>query len=592
MANFPKIHVTKSGKRYFVVKGRKVYITAKMTKREITRIYKLLKKNVGKKTKVTKATNINKASAVIKQYINTPRTRSKAKPKARPSTIDPEKRVTTSSGDARHPKDSGDKDLINSLINKLNGSANKPTQLIDYSVEGRLLQLQKDPDFLRLQQNPNAPEDDFVRLAEKYGLLDYYYALKHKHELNPPDDGSYEGSDDGKHDRESLPRESDDDREDFNDIIKDLMKHKSGFESKEAQPENAQDEPVQDVLPNTPDEGVDDIKSEQKSRYSSRNQATEEFSNITSQSEPASQSQRAQKFIEIEDIDDIGFLKRLVNRLRHNRPTLKKYIHAIPANAKNLDHYRDVLQQEMEQLDDPEAPEAPVSNFEFNKAYRNTVEQIEAENEALRIKNKNAEMRRKQRLIKSAEKAAKTREGKGRSDTHGLYDDEIDKIMSHFKDFHGCIMRDEIKNLLPQIRPQSRVAFIINNQDHNSPGQHWDAVYIDARNGPESSNSLEWFDSFARPMPADIREDCKLILKCLKPETILKLKENRIIHQSDESSNCGYFCCRFLIDRFRGKSFSAASGFDDRVKIDHSKQEEKEIEKMKKYPPFNYVLPD
>jgi hypothetical protein len=162
--------------------------------------------------------------------------------------------------------------------------------------------------------------------------------------------------------------------------------------------------------------------------------------------------------------------------------------------------------------------------------------------------------------------------------------------MSRFNDFKGCIMRDEIKKLLPHIKPQSRIAFIINTQTHEKPGQHWDAVYIDARNGPESSNSLEWYDSFGRSIPPDILEDCKLILKCLKPETILKVKENKVVHQSDDTSNCGYFCCHFLIDRFRGKSFSEATGYDDRIKINHINKDEKEIERLKAFPPFNYIF--
>ena len=73
--------------------------------------------------------------------------------------------------------------------------------------------------------------------------------------------------------------------------------------------------------------------------------------------------------------------------------------------------------------------------------------------------------------------------GSGREED-GLYNDEIEKIMSRFPDFHGVIMRDEIKNLLPHIKPHSRVAFIINTDPHTKPGQHWDAVYIDARDGP------------------------------------------------------------------------------------------------------------
>ena len=90
-------------------------------------------------------------------------------------------------------------------------------------------------------------------------------------------------------------------------------------------------------------------------------------------------------------------------------------------------------------------------------------------------------------------------------------------------------------------------------------------------------------------MPAGIREDCKLILR---PETILKLKENQVIQQSDDSSNCGYFCIRFLIDRFRGQSFSSATGYDDKMKINMIGKNEAEIEKMKHTKPFSYILPE
>jgi len=179
--------------------------------------------------------------------------------------------------------------------------------------------------------------------------------------------------------------------------------------------------------------------------------------------------------------------------------------------------------------------------------------------------------------------------GSGKS-SEGLYDDQINKIMSRFKDYHGTIMRDEIKKLLPSIMPQSRVAFIINTDTHDKPGMHWCAIYIDGRNGPESSNSLEWYDSFARPMPHDIREDCKLILKILKPETILKLKENSVVQQNDNTANCGYFACRFLIDRFRGQSFASATGYDDKMKHYAIEKNEKEIERLKNTKPFNYIL--
>ena len=185
-----------------------------------------------------------------------------------------------------------------------------------------------------------------------------------------------------------------------------------------------------------------------------------------------------------------------------------------------------------------------------------------------------------QAVMKKKEKRILSR-GEGSAGEGGLYDDQIDKIMSHFKDYRGSIMRDQIKELLPSIRPQSRVAFIINTDTSDKPGQHWQAIYIDARDGPESSNSLEFYDSFGRSIPPDVLQDCKLILKMLKPHTILKLKENRVIVQADNSTNCGYFCMRFLMDRFRGKSFASATGYDDKVKIDQVHKNEKEIEDLK-----------
>ena len=66
--------------------------------------------------------------------------------------------------------------------------------------------------------------------------------------------------------------------------------------------------------------------------------------------------------------------------------------------------------------------------------------------------------------------------------------------------------------------------------------------------------------------------------------------EKKSCGTKDTTSNCGYFCCQFLIDRFRGKSFAEASGFDDRIKINDSEHREKEIEKLKNQKPFSYIF--
>ena len=49
---------------------------------------------------------------------------------------------------------------------------------------------------------------------------------------------------------------------------------------------------------------------------------------------------------------------------------------------------------------------------------------------------------------------------------------------------------------------------------------------------------------------------------------------------------------RFLIDRYRGQSFASATGYDEKIKINHAKQDEAEIERLKNYPPFSYITPE
>jgi hypothetical protein len=44
-----------------------------------------------------------------------------------------------------------------------------------------------------------------------------------------------------------------------------------------------------------------------------------------------------------------------------------------------------------------------------------------------------------------------------------------------------------------------------------------------------------------------------------------------------------------LIDRFRGKSFSDATGYDEKMKINHANINEKEIERLKTMKSFSYI---
>jgi hypothetical protein len=138
----PKIYETTKGRRYFVVHGKKVFVKAKMSKKEIEVIYKLLLKNIkpAKRKKTSKRTrsktsNKNKATAIV-NINNAPsqkqRRRQSKKSHAFQSTIDPMYRSSSTSG---NPKDSGDKDLVNDAINKFNKEMEENKQKLNEELE-------------------------------------------------------------------------------------------------------------------------------------------------------------------------------------------------------------------------------------------------------------------------------------------------------------------------------------------------------------------------------------------------------------------------------------------------------------------------
>ena len=106
----PKIYVAKSGRRYFIVNYRKVFIDENMTKKQILRVYRLLKQSIpiGKSKKRTKQSKSKKAKSKVSKdpFV---------------STIDPKNRSTVSGSDHK-PADSGDKDLLNKQTNEINKS--------------------------------------------------------------------------------------------------------------------------------------------------------------------------------------------------------------------------------------------------------------------------------------------------------------------------------------------------------------------------------------------------------------------------------------------------------------------------------------
>ena len=117
MDHLPKIHVTSTGKKYFNVNDRRIYIASGVTRKQILSIYKALQKPKNNTNKTR-----NSAHAVV-NINNGPTHRSKRQRRyvKFTSTIDPLLRSTATSGSVTHPKDSGDKDLLNKLLNEVSG---------------------------------------------------------------------------------------------------------------------------------------------------------------------------------------------------------------------------------------------------------------------------------------------------------------------------------------------------------------------------------------------------------------------------------------------------------------------------------------
>jgi len=165
----------------------------------------------------------------------------------------------------------------------------------------------------------------------------------------------------------------------------------------------------------------------------------------------------------------------------------------------------------------------------------------------------------------------------------GIDNHSIDRFLSKYGDeYLGCIAHDEIPSkIYPKIKPRSRGFFVINTDPSWKSGEHWQCVFFDAR--PHGSGSIEFYDSFADPIDEKLQADLKGIAERLDAKTYLKLKENRIKQQHDDSDNCGYFCMNFITSRMRGKGFPEASGFDESV------QGESDINKFKKMHGFGFL---
>lgn len=193
----------------------------------------------------------------------------------------------------------------------------------------------------------------------------------------------------------------------------------------------------------------------------------------------------------------------------------------------------------------------------LNLYIRNLPAKDENENEPIRLNYEN-----------------KFGEGKYSNWRKGLYDTQIHKIMENkAKRFVPVIMSDEIPTLLPYVSPKTKeFGFIINSTSSKTSGQHWRAVFIDVPN-----SEIDYYDSLVSQPTKEFLRDIKLLVDKINPSTYMKLKINMIKQQADDTENCGFFSCAFLINRFKNKPFKNAS------MADKSDIGEYEIEKFKNY---------
>lgn len=627
LIKIPKIHINpKTGKKYILVNKQRVYINAKFTKKEIAGIYKLLIKNI-------KAKNINqsKSSAVV-NINNVPpkiqrRKRGPNKPKP---IIDPNNKVIVNSISGQ---DRANEDKINSTNNNLT----KVNQDIERLNQLLLTQQNQIPQN-QIQQNqiPQNPQLDYDKIPEIERIIQLQQKPEFKKFLDPTLNPYLARKELKKlMNLSNLGHRYDQYTRGYDQLFQEHQQHQQQLHSERQQQQSQEQEQSHPIgypfesPSGRPDYGTDEqfaerfgipkgeidylFRSKISPRFQNNDALVQEYGSPKEPEAPDEDAFTAEDLAHLDNIreehkrppeeykrppkieqeslsgDDIQDPKTIgeeYNQLNKMFPNIDN-----PLDYQNYDFIMRKKMTKLLRMDlmhMNKLPIKPTDTQKFKDNFEKEMSRVSPE----RIQNAYDEiMKQEQRKTKGLKKFVEHVQSAGKRYIEGgLYNDEIDKIMSHYKDYLGTIMRDGIKYILPYVTKHSRVAFIINTDRSNQPGRHWCAVYIDGRSGPESSNSLEWYNSFGDKMPQDILDDCKLIVKIIKPESVfLKLKQNNVVQQNSNSQNCGFFCIRFLIDKFRGKSFSQCTGFDQDSKIHDSTRNEKEIEKIKSSAPFNYI---
>jgi len=152
----------------------------------------------------------------------------------------------------------------------------------------------------------------------------------------------------------------------------------------------------------------------------------------------------------------------------------------------------------------------------------------------------------------------------------GIYSDEITEWMDKFKSkgfkgVYGDSSLDDISSI-PLSENDKSFSFIIL---HN---HHWTSCFV-------TPDTIEYFDSFGEDPSSEVLDEIKKVVHKWKPGNTFQIKINNVKRQNVNSTNCGYFAMKFLVDRYKGKTFKEATGWKI---IEDSKHGEGVIKEFKK----------
>jgi len=160
-----------------------------------------------------------------------------------------------------------------------------------------------------------------------------------------------------------------------------------------------------------------------------------------------------------------------------------------------------------------------------------------------------------------------------------LYDDQIYGLLAPYKDFVGCIMRDEIDTLLDDmlLKKKDKFGFVINTDTSKGKGKHWQSIYVDN----DDKKEIDFYDSYGDEPSSDVKKALKQYASHFP--YMLKMKVNKIGHQAYTSNLCGWHASSFLERMFKGSNFIDATDYN------HSIPEEIQRMKEMKYKKFGYI---